>query len=403
MNKTYLESELLQKVKTIKEEVQFESLEVKLNTLIDEFHLYNNIIKLKHFSNNANKVQLLVDLVKGMDEIGFSLDDLISYFEDLNNFDLEIDYSDKDVSDNSITLITIHRSKGLEYPIVYLPLLTSSFLKSPQTSFLFDDTYGPLLPNVGVNQKTSLLNHLMKINEAKGQFEERLRLFYVAVTRARERLIMLYRDKEKGDDDIFGINGANSYRTIVHYLNLENEYGVEVNLPIQTLKQKSLSREKKTIEMRKIQIPCIETSLKKASKEKDETISEDLLEFGNEIHYMLEIADYETKDLSFITNGRIRKYISNVVNSEIFKNVKNNQVLHEYSFFDEKNGVHGIIDCLVIKDDEIDIIDFKLKNIEDEKYVLQLHTYRDYISQISSLPIRMYLISAIKGEVKEIE
>ena len=64
--------------------------------------------------------------------------------------------------------------------------------------------------------------------------------------------------------------------------------------------------------------------------------------------------------------------------------------------------MNGIIDCLVKKDDEIDIIDFKLKNIDDDKYILQLHTYKDYISQITNLNIKMYLISAITGEVKEV-
>ena len=51
----------------------------------------------------------------------------------------------------------------------------------------------------------------------------------------------------------------------------------------------------------------------------------------------------------------------------------------------------------------MDLIDFKLKNIDDEKYVMQLHTYRDYIKQISDKNIHMYLIAAITGEVKEIE
>ena len=52
---------------------------------------------------------------------------------------------------------------------------------------------------------------------------------------------------------------------------------------------------------------------------------------------------------------------------------------------------------------EGNVVDFKLKKLDDEKYVLQLHTYRDYIKQITNLPIKLYLISAITGEVKEIQ
>ena len=146
----------------------------------------------------------------------------------------------------------------------------------------------------------------------------------------------------------------------------------------------------------------IET-IKRASKELDIDVDEKLLEFGNEIHYLLENVNFETKDLSMIKDFRKRKYVNNVISQDLFKNVKNSQVLHEFPFKDEQNHTNGIIDCLLLKDDEVDIIDFKLKHLDDDKYVLQLHTYYDYIKQITDLPIKMYLIGAITGEVKEIE
>ena len=76
---------------------------------------------------------------------------------------------------------------------------------------------------------------------------------------------------------------------------------------------------------------------------------------------------------------------------------------HEYEFYDDINEVHGIIDCLIIKNDEIIIVDFKLKNLDDEQYIKQLHVYRDYIKSISDKPIRLYLVSALTGEEREIE
>ena len=141
---------------------------------------------------------------------------------------------------------------------------------------------------------------------------------------------------------------------------------------------------------------------KRASKTLDNDNLDDVLQFGNRMHYLLEILDYESKDTSFIKDKREVKYVENVLNSELFKNVKNEQLLHEYSFFDEVNNIHGIIDCLIIKEDSITIVDFKLKNIDDEKYESQLKAYRDYISQISDKPIKMYLLSIIDGVSKEV-
>ncbi len=398
----YSNSPLMQKMNSLVDKCRYLPVSKTLQTLVDEFDIYQQINKLKHFSNNANKIELFVRLAENMDELGMSLEELISYLEDLNKFDLEIDYSDKDVGDNSVTLITIHRSKGLEYPIVYMPLLTSKFNSSSATSFLIDDIYGPVLPITGNNSKSSFFNHLIKVKEAKENFEERLRLFYVAITRARERLILFYQEKDKEDGEIYYAPSMNCFRSFVHYLHLEQKYGTTTNYGQQSFKI-TYTYSDKTIETKTITVEPTEITKKRASKDRTEEINEDLLEFGTEIHYLLEIADYESKDTSFISDSRMRRYVNNVLKAIIFENVKNIQVLHEFSFFDDKNSLSGVIDCLVIKEDEIDIVDFKLKHLDDDKYVLQLHAYRDYIEQITSLPIKMYLVAAITGEVKEIE
>ena len=99
----------------------------------------------------------------------------------------------------------------------------------------------------------------------------------------------------------------------------------------------------------------------------------------------------------------MRRYVSNVVDSFVFKDVEKAKILHEYRYYDEVNGVNGIIDCLIIKEDEVDIVDFKLKNISDSHYNEQLNIYADYVKKICKLPIKKYLISAITGEVREVE
>lgn len=401
-NDNVKESPLVKKMIGLVDRCRYLPLSKVLRSLIDEFSVYQQINKLKHFSNNANKIELFIRLSENMDNLGMSLEGLISYLNDLNKFDLEIDYSDKDVGENSVTLITIHRSKGLEYPIVYMPGLTSKFNSSNATSFLIDDIYGPVLPITGNNNKSSLFNHLIKAKEAKENFEERLRLFYVAVTRARERLILFYQEKDKEDSEIYYAPSMNSFRSFVHYLHLEQKYGISPTYGKQSFNI-VYNYSDKCISTKEINVPPVETSKKRASKDKVGEVDTGLLEFGSEIHYLLEITDYESKDTSFISNPRMRKYINNVLSSKVFENVKNNQVLHEYSFFDEKNQLNGIIDCLVLKEDEIDIVDFKLKNLDDDKYILQLHAYRDYIEQITDKNIKMFLISAITGEVKEIE
>lgn len=73
---------------------------------------------------------------------------------------------DKNVDENAVNFMTIHASKGLEFPVVFV---------------------------VGMEQ--GLFPHQMAMDE--GKIEEERRLCYVAMTRAREKLILTYSDKRK--------------------------------------------------------------------------------------------------------------------------------------------------------------------------------------------------------------
>ena len=53
-------------------------------------------------------------------------------------------------------------------------------------------------------------------------------------------------------------------------------------------------------------------------------------------------------------------------------------------------------------DDHIDIIDYKLKNINDEAYFKQLNGYRNYIKKISNKNIFVYLYSIIDSVYQKV-
>ena len=377
-------------------------LEKLLKDLVARYDIDMNCAKIGKYGNNTNKIEMFINIAKSMDELGFDIDGLITYFEKLNKMDLDTEYTDNDVSENSVTVMTIHGSKGLEFPVLYMPLLTSTGGNGRNTSFFISDKYGPIYPIIGDAKTYSLFNRLMKDDEKFASFEERLRLFYVGVTRARERLIFVSPLKEK-PKVCLNPRTTSTMDDLLEYLGTKYKYNSEFITEKVELKVESHTKTDKKISLQNVQSLGQEVVIKKASKDTDEEVDQKLLEFGNEIHYLLENINFETKDLSLIKDARLKKYVNNVLSAEIFKNVQNNQVLHEFPFKDEQNSTNGVIDCLLLKDDEVDIVDFKLKNLDDDKYVLQLHTYYDYIKQITDLPIKMYLVAAITGEVKEIE
>ena len=92
---------------------------------------------------------------------------------------------------NAVSLMTIHGSKGLEWPVVFIPDL-SHRSQSDSSVVRFDAALGismKLLNEQGDEQKPALytlLGQKKKIVES----EESKRVFYVALTRARDRIIL---------------------------------------------------------------------------------------------------------------------------------------------------------------------------------------------------------------------
>ncbi|WP_205472753.1 UvrD-helicase domain-containing protein [Nocardioides sp. SYSU D00038] len=85
----------------------------------------------------------------------------------------------------AVQLVTIHASKGLEYPVVYLPALADRFVGKP-TRPLFHDDAGRRCINVG-GGGADWADHCRRWAEEEAG--EWLRLLYVAVTRAQSQVV----------------------------------------------------------------------------------------------------------------------------------------------------------------------------------------------------------------------
>lgn len=402
-NSLYLSSDIAQKVKEVVTKYASSSLYEILHSLYDAFDIYQKIICLDHIKNSANNLEMFLSFARSMDELGSSLDDFVQYFDDLKNYQLDVKFPC--VSDNidAVTLINIHKSKGLEYPFVYLAGLFKKFNREEsKQSFLISSTYGLSLPIYHQFGHDSLVSYLIKERMKQDDFEEKLRLLYVATTRVRERLIILSPTFEK-ESMVVDPTSVLSFSALLSFASLNQRYGVEYTFKNSQLPVKTAQKCHKKIEIRQIEVPSLLVDKHRASKENEGETNSSLLQFGNQLHHLLEIVDYESKDTSFIANPQLRRYVDNVLHSSLFSHVKNADLRHEFAFWDDKNHLQGIIDCLILTPTAIKIVDFKLKNIDDKNYINQLLAYRAYLEQITSLPIQLYLLSAITGEEKEIE
>lgn len=400
-NNSFLKESFAQKIELIKEGLRFAPIKKVLNTLYEEFDIYSAISKITQYYPNTHKLEHLLTLSESMDALNYTLEDFVTYFDDLNKMDQDIDYSDSDSQENSVTLINIHKSKGLEYPIIYYPGLNKDFNRQDIfTSFLLSETYGAVIPS-STEEKSSLFIHLIKEELKKADFEEKIRLLYVAITRAKEKIILL--NGNKGSTEKFNKpTNSKNMQEILSISDVLTKYSSVFTFDNVEIKTNESEKVTTKVVLKKINVPAKEVVKLRASKQVDTDIDESLLDFGTELHAYLEKMDLKTKSLDYVKNRQMRKYVYNVMNSSLFKDIDNNQVRHEYRFYDEENNIQGYIDALIIKEKEIDIVDFKLKNIDEEEYDKQLRVYKSYLSKKMSVPIKMYLLAAITGEIREV-
>ena len=99
-------------------------------------------------------------------------------------------------TDNGVAILSIHKSKGLEFPVVFLCGLSRSFnLESARAQVLCDRDLGLGLSCVDRRTRVRYPTVSRRAIAAKtldATLSEELRVLYVAMTRARDRLIMSY-------------------------------------------------------------------------------------------------------------------------------------------------------------------------------------------------------------------
>ena len=128
------------------------------------------------------------------------------------------------------------------------------------------------------------------------------------------------------------------------------------------------------------------------------------MEFGRRVHEILETIDFQKPDYSCIENDFICNKVKMFLSSDFIQKHLEDTFYKEYEFVYEKEGdiFHGIIDLMIENDTSILIVDYKLKDIEDENYIKQLYGYREYIKSITNKKVELYLYSILLEEFKSI-
>ena len=197
------EAELSQKADTFLQRIghyrdltPFTSIRDLLQRILDDYDYLNYVTALPAGSKRRANVEMLLTKASAFEKTSyFGLFHFIRYMEQLEKYD--VDYGEADTLDENadvVRIMSIHKSKGLEFPVVFVSGLSKRFnMQDANQSLIVDMDLCVAVDYVDsvrrIKNKT-LRRTVLSAKMKEDNLAEELRVLYVALTRAREKLIL---------------------------------------------------------------------------------------------------------------------------------------------------------------------------------------------------------------------
>lgn len=422
LNNNFKDSDIYKISYNITKRLDTISLEEIIDLIVDNFDFYNKLFLLGDYNANILRIQKLKEITNSLINLDYDIYDYQKYLDDIISNNLKLEYSVNDNSTDTVKIMTIHASKGLEFGVCYYGELYNRFNNSDAISkYSYDNKYGIILPYKDKFLYNTIYHNLSYRDYVMENISERIRLFYVALTRAKEKMIFILPSNTKEDNKSIGdiidnsIRGKyNSFASIMYSLeSITKEYyknidinDINLSKDYNMISNNNYKEHLKLINDKiEVNTTCIPSSIKenKTFSKKDIHIvtkeEEDKLLYGRLIHELFECTDFNNLDnLSDNNKKIIERFLEKV-------DISHANIYKEYEFiYDEDNTTyHGIIDLMLEYQDNIKIIDYKLKNINDEAYIKQLNGYKNYIEKLFNKKTSIYLYSITLNTLEEIK
>lgn len=350
---------------------------------------------------------------------------------------------------DSVTIMTMHKSKGLEFPIVFLPYSSDSRSENItlKSTFFADKDLGIALKYVDENKEESrdtFATKVLKLKKICDGRRELARLMYVDFTRAENRLVITGNDI-KSPDNVYEIN------SILGFI----KYASKKNPRIKTLFRElpRASTEKKTEEnAEKAQVDFSYLSEKyryeKSTVMPGKTSVSELVsaekgavapygreksakaDLGTAYHLIMQKTNLAERELdginsvvaTLVKNGEISEEIAgeidankvlDLLKTDVIRLASQRKVYREQPFIiarRENDGltlVQGVIDLIVEEEDGITVVDFKASGADretlTERYRPQLELYAEAAEKIFGKKVkRRVLLNLLRNYQAEV-
>lgn len=327
--------------------------------------------------------------------------------------------------DDVVQVKTMHQSKGLQFPVVYILSQHEQRDKHGSSCILFDSTLGLSLKGLSLDYKlkyNSIYHLALQTKKELDDLAEEMRVFYVATTRPQKELVIV--DTIESIEDFY--SPLNAYTLLedesytgwlLHtYANMSDSLVVfdkkqglyerplkvrQNNTPyaLPTYSKASKAFSSQTASGAKIKLDWKEVSLSKNMGTIRGTLfheivaqcsypyqEKDIIAYANSYGYTLK--DHDIKQILALNSDAL--YASWMKEKHVFE--------QSYIIEEKNQVVHGFMDIVIYKDNEIIIVDFKTDAVDNEQklidlYTIQLQTYKKAMKKLTNLPINTCIYS----------
>ncbi|MFX4240819.1 RecB-like helicase [Aliarcobacter butzleri] len=373
-----------------KEEIYKENLNAiignKLLTTLDLEIVLDEISVQEVIKELSKKLKIIDENIIKLIEVSSSFNNIVDFVYEIDKLEAIMENSES----KGLQILTIFKSKGLEFHTVIL--LDRIKRKNVDKSSLLFDYENLELKNIFYKIKgyENFNEDYKKAieKEKKLSLEDEINILYVAMTRAKNNMIIFKKEKSS----VFDILNMNVCK-IGKMINSSNL--------VKDIKEKSI---------------ISYTPLNLGTQEKQITKEKELKEnhlhsryFGLATHYCLEMLNnFSFNDLKYTLNlakTRFSNYLSDkdfidienrlshLINNDFFKFLVTNSVLTSEQSLIYKEELK-IIDLLIYKDDTYYILDYKTTKEElDEEHKNQVLYYKEAIKEIfKTSNVKSYLV-----------